>query len=304
MCNRNEYHIEDDFYEKVEDPNYLKHTLYGDTDSLFIHIPYDEPDILKRIQMVNKTAKDINKLIVDFTTGYILPRCGFSPQYNHTNFKEEMIIDAMIFLDVKKTYAYRQLTKEAVVNENGELIEGKILSKPKVKKTSNLGVKSDTVAITKKIINSMLDLALERSLTSKERCDKAIEKIGEIRQEFINATNEMKFDLVGVPTKWGKKESIINSMILYNLAIENVFQPSSPGYFFYCKFKNKKKIESLKYEFDYNKLNGIVFPYKYDSELIIQKMKEYEIELDLEEQWEKTIYNTTCSRLFEILSNS
>lgn len=266
------------------------------TDSLYIQIPYCPEDTIEKIKVVNKTANDINDLIVNYNKSYLLPRCGFSPNENQTFFKEEMILDVIIMLDVKKAYAYRQLTAEAEVDpETNKLIKGKIFSKPKITKKSGLGVKSDTILMTKLIMNDLIDISLDIG-TNAEKYNKVIESVGSFHKLFMENLKNFKISSIGVPVRWQKKLYVNHAMKLYNAIIEPVFQFLSPGYFVYCKFNNMQLIKNTKVDLPFEKLNALVFPHKFDSELVLDMMKKYQIEIDYETQWTK-ILNKTCHSL-------
>ena len=64
--------------------------LVHNTDSLFIEIPCRPESSIEKVKLVNQTSKEINDLIVGYNRDYLLPRCGFSPDRNETNFKEEI----------------------------------------------------------------------------------------------------------------------------------------------------------------------------------------------------------------------
>lgn len=66
----------------------VDNVLVHNTDSLFIEIPSKPDNVLDKVKIVNKASKDINELIVNYNTDYLLPRCGFSSDRNETNFKE------------------------------------------------------------------------------------------------------------------------------------------------------------------------------------------------------------------------
>ena len=63
--------------------------IVHNTDSLFIQIPQKPEEMVDKVKLVHKTSVNINDLIVGYNKGYLLPRCGFSPERNETKFKEE-----------------------------------------------------------------------------------------------------------------------------------------------------------------------------------------------------------------------
>ncbi len=274
------------------------------TDSIFIHFKEDcKDDVKKMVSIVHKTSEDINKLVVDYNQLYLLPRCGYSPNQNQTFFKEELVLDTIMFLDVKKTYAYRLRAKEAKVNENNELVGGKILDEPEIVPTSNLGVKTNTIKLTNEILDSLLKIALDKNIDPKERIKLASDSINKTYTEFKKQVESFEFKNIADPVKMGKVLYVKYSMELYNTIIEPVFENTSAGFFIYCKFGDKNKLNNLNMNFDLEKLTGITVPYEFDKEKIISAFKEYSISIDIEKQWEK-ILSTTCHRVIDLFKQS
>lgn len=296
--------IEKNFYEKVEDDNFLTHVLYSDTDSCYIKISDKIPDnIFETIKLVHSTAGKINDLIKSYVMNYSMPRCGYDSSHNQTSFKEEIIIDAMIFSDIKKAYAYRQLTSEAVVDENNKLIKGQIFKEGKIKTKSNMGVKTNDARITKTILDSFISTLLTDK--TKEEKRKILNQIvGEQLKIFKERSSTFDFEYVGLPAKWRDNAHIISSMKFYNAICGNEFQYGTSGYFYYINIRNLDKIKKL--DLDIKKienLNGISVPYKFNPELLKEKMEEYQFSLNVDLQW-GTVYNTTCNRLYELVKNN
>ena len=59
-------------------------------------------DDLEMTLKMNKVLTDVNDLIVDYTKNTLMPRCGFESDRCETNFKGEMLIDSILFIDVKR----------------------------------------------------------------------------------------------------------------------------------------------------------------------------------------------------------
>lgn len=290
-----------DWYNLCENPSYLKNIIYGDTDSLFIFVDETTTDVRKMVKIARLISLDVNKKIIDFTSNYILPTLGYDGKYNQTSFKEEMVMDACIFLDIKKTYAYRLLAKEAVVDENDNLIKGRIFETPKIVPTSNLGIKTNVLKITNELLGELLEIALNSKFKASERLKKASLVIKNIEDKFIKMAEEFELLEVALPCKWNKTNNFIYGMKLYNKIIENKFDYGSTGLFFYCKFKNISKIKDLNLNIDkLENLNGIAIPYEYDKEILKQTLKKYDIELDIEKQIEANVKTKTVMRLLEL----
>ena len=141
--------LPDNFYKLVEQKGFLKNILYGDTDSIFISIPFQNADALSvedRWKLAEHNAGKINELIIEYVTKTLLPRGNINPKFNRTFFKTEMLIDNALFLDVKKNYAYKLSCKEGVV-----------LDPPKVKYTGIQVVKSDAAKLTQNLLKDMIE---------------------------------------------------------------------------------------------------------------------------------------------------
>lgn len=292
--------IEKDYYNLVERPNYLKHILYGDTDSIFIKIPDNSDNVYDKIRKMNKVLTDVNNLIVDYTKNELMVRCGYNPSRCETNFKGEMLIDSILFIDVKKSYAYKQIAAEADVNENNELVSGKIFKEPIIVKRSTLGLKGDTIALTKDIMSDIINISFDDTLTKDEKLKKVYKDLGDFNKKFKESINKLNIKYVGSPVRWQKKDYVIYGMKLYNAIVEPVFQYLSPGYSVQCKFNSLSKIKSLGINIPVEKMNMFVFPAELDVEKTNEALRKYEIEIDVETQWSK-VFNTVCERLLNNL---
>lgn len=292
--------IEKDFYNKVEDPNYLKHILYGDTDSIFIQIPDQSDNIYDKIRKMNTVLTDVNNLIVDYSKNELMPRCGFDPSRCETNFKGEMLIDSIIFIDVKKSYAYKQIAAEADVNDKNELIGGKIFKEPLIVKRSTLGLKGDTIPLTKDIMNDIINISFNDELNKNEKRNTIFKNLGVFNNKFKNAIKNLDIKLIGAPVRWQKKDYVIYGMKLFNSIVEPTFQYLSPGYAVQCKFNSLSKLKKLNLDFNVEKLTMFVFPPTFDVDNVKKAMSDYEIEIDQDVQWNK-VFNTVCERLLNNL---
>lgn len=272
--------------------------IVHNTDSLFIQIPdKSSKTIYDKIRKMNKVLIDINDLIADYTKKELMPRCGFDPKYCETNFKGEMLIDTILFIDVKKSYAYRQIAAEADVNDKNEIISGKILDPPEITKRSTLGVKGDMIQLTKDIMQDIIDISF-LNIPAHNKYKLINEKIGGHYKKFTDAIKALDIKTVGFPARWQKKIYVNNSMKLYNKIIEPVFQYLSFGYAVYCNFSSLQTFKNLDLDFPIEKVKMMVFPPKFDVNLVKQKMDEYGITLNPEEQWNK-VYNVVCHRLMD-----
>ena len=262
------------------------------TDSLFVKIPYkgaENKTAEERWKITQKGASLINGSIIKYYNEWLLPRSNISIEHNKTDFKPELTILIILFLSVKKNYAYLYDVKE-----------GEIYNTPKLKKTSNLGIKSDMSIMTRNLLDDLLaKISLNTNITNKYEACVNIYK--SYREKYIELINQYDFGDISIPGKWGKKALMFNGMKLYNFMVgKDVFSFGSAGKFVYCIFKNKSLLDNsgvLQKD-----MNGLCFPYAYDKDLLRRKMVDYGITIDIETQWNK-IFTTTCERVFEILKN-
>jgi hypothetical protein len=285
--------LNDGFYKKVEDPKYLKNILYGDTDSLFLCIPTKtsakQMSIDEIIKISKDTGKNINDLIQQYMVKYLFPKANIDPNFNKTQFKNEMIMSSIMFLDVKKQYAYKLLVKEGVV-----------LTEPETKYTGIQIVRTNTAKITSKLLREMIeDVILNPQITRKQRIPKLIELVDAKHKVFNDFADACDFTEIGIPCKWQKQDQHIMGMKLYNFIMEKeTFNLGSSGRFIYCKFHDTRTLNLS--GIDTDKLNGIVVPYSYDKDKLRDAMAKYKIIIDRQTQWD-TLYSKTCQRLTELV---
>jgi hypothetical protein len=260
------------------------------TDSIFIKIPYkgaENKSPKERWKITEFGASLINNSIAKYYNDWLLPRSNISIEHNKTDFKPELVILAIIFLHVKKNYAYLYDVKE-----------GEIYEKPKVKKTSNLGIKSDMTELTRKLLDDLIvKISLNMDIMNKhEAC---MEIVKEYRMRYIELIKKFDYGDIGIPGKWGKKALMYNGMKIYNYMNEKeVFSFGSAGKFIYCLFKNKDIFNDSGVL--HKDMNGICFPYTYDVDLLRRKMEKFGLSIDVEMHWNK-IFSTTCERVLDVL---
>lgn len=282
--------LPENFYKLVEQPGFLKSILYGDTDSIFLSIPMKDAakaSTEERWKLAESSAQEINKLIVDFVSNTLLPKCNIDPQHNKTFFKTEMLIDSAMFLDVKKNYAYTLACKE-----------GKIINPPKPKYTGIQVVKSDAAKMTQELLKAMIEkVMLNPEIKRIDRIKELSAIVQQFYNQFIENVKEYKFHDIGFPGKWSKKELFINGMKIYNYLIQDeVFNLGSSARFLYCNFNDHNIIKKSVGEM---KSPGICVPYEYDLNFIKNKMEEAQIFVDQKLHWDK-LFTTTCHRVIDL----
>ena len=272
-------------------------------DSLFIEIPDNSPNIYGKIRKMNKVLIDVNDLIKSYTKNDLMPRCGYESKYCETNFKGELLIDLILFIDKKKSYAYKQIAQEADVDDNNNLISGKILDPPKIVKRSTLGLKGDTIPLTKKIMQDIIDISFEPKTTIQQKYHILLQKYKQWYQDLKEAIDNLDIKLIASPVKWQKQVHIVNAMKFYNQFFEQVFEPLVPGLATTCKFLSLQSIKKLDPCIDVTKMKHFVFPTNFNKEFVKEKMDKLGIYIDIEEQWKK-INNTVCESLISNIKDN
>jgi len=259
--------------------------LVHNTDSIFYVIPTNDPDKKTPEELWDiamETSEAINNLIIDYTKTTLLPRCNINPDENQTFFKTELLMSALMLLDVKKNYAYKLLVKE-----------GNVLEKPEVSYTGIQVVKSNTAKFTQNLLKEMIEsIVLNEKIPNEDKKDYIVKIIDKYHAHIETLIKDFQFVEIGIPGKWAKNKLIINGMKLYNQIMnEEVFTPLSAGRFVYCKFgKNFGK-----------DVNGICVPYSYDEEVLKEKFEINKIIVDKNKQWE-TLLTTTCHRVIGLVN--
>ena len=259
--------------------------LVHNTDSVYVVIPVDDVDnmsIEERVEIAEKVAGEINRIIEKFLKEDLLPRSNIKPKHNQTFFKTELLIESIMFLDVKKQYAFLPLAEE-----------GNIIKNRNIDYTGIQIVKSDAAKFTQDLLIDMIEkVVLNSDVKKKDRPAELLKVYNGFRQRFINACQNYDTNDIGFPGKWGKKDMFINGMKLYNhIMSKQIFTRGSAGKFVYCdlsKFRSD--------DIDISKTNGVVFPLEYDKDEAIRKLNEHNIQIDVKTQWNKLI-TTTCHRV-------
>ena len=282
------------YYDEVEKPGFLKHILYGDTDSLFILIPVKNSEKLstvEKLKISDKVSEDINNAVTKYLNDYFLPKSNISPEQNSTYFKAELLIDSIAFLDVKKTYAYKLLASK-----------GQIFDKPNIEYTGIQVVRSNAAKLTQDLLREIIEnIILNEEVQVKEKLTKTTNIVNDFHQKFINCIENLDLIDICVPGKWSKADLFINGMTLYNFIMKKeIFSIGSAGYFIYCTFKNLKIFQDSK--LDMTKVKGIVIPRAYDKLLLDKKLEEYQITIDIQQQWD-TLYSTTVDRIVNLIKS-
>jgi len=240
------------YYDEVERPGMLKHILYSDTDSIFIVIPAKDADKMtteEKMKIANEASEGINRAITKYLNEYFLPKSNISIDRNATYFKSEMLLEAIMFLDVKKNYAYKIIAKK-----------GKIFEKPEIEYTGIQVVRSNAAKITQDMLREIIEgVVLNDQINSKDRLPKVSEIVTNTHTKFIENIDNLDLAEISIPGKWSKADQYINGMSLYNFIMKKeIFSMGSAGNFIYCIFRNPKLFQGS--NLDMNKTKGIVIP--------------------------------------------
>lgn len=301
-----QYSINPNFWDDVEKK--LDNILYGDTDSIFLGIKEIVPkDTKEAVTEAEKVSNEINNVLADYKDNYLLPKLNIDPQYNKTDFKNELTAESIFFLDVKKNYAFKQTSKE-----------GKILDPPEFEYTGIPIVKTDAAKYSQDLLRTLIEeIVLSNIQNKKEKLKDTLKHFYEKLQSEIQ---DYKFDYIGIPTKWGitnyKKEPTgIVSMRLYNTIVENiVFKPSTSGWRFPIKLNNiqilNERIDKLRNTNEYflrdeksSVFNFLCIPYNYDKNKLKEKMEELDIAVDFEE-FNNKLFIKTVERIIQIIKEN
>lgn len=268
--------------------------LVHNTDSLFISIPIKDSEKLttqEKLKISDKVSEDINNAVTKYLNSYFLPKSNISPDQNATYFKSEMLMDAIMFLDVKKTYAYKLLASK-----------GQIFDKPSIEYTGIQVVRSNAAKLTQDLLREIIEnIILNEEVPVKEKLTRTTNIVNDFHQKFIECIENLDIIDICIPGKWSKADLFINGMTLYNFIMKKeIFSMGSAGYFIYCTFKNPKIFQDSK--LDMTKVKGIVIPRAYDKILLDKKLEEYQINIDSQQQWD-TLYSTTVNRIVNLIKS-
>jgi hypothetical protein len=202
-----------------------------------------------------------------------------------------MLMDAIMFLDVKKTYAYKLLASK-----------GQIFDKPSIEYTGIQVVRSNAAKLTQDLLREIIEnIILNEKVSIKEKLTLATNIVNDFHQKFISYIENLELVDICIPGKWSKADQFINGMMMYNFIMKKeIFSMGSSGYFMYCTFRNIKLFQDSK--LDMTKVKGIVIPRAYDKILLDKKLEEYQISIDKQQQWD-TLYSTTVDRIVNLIKS-
>lgn len=286
------FKIDPNFWDDVEDATKLKYVVYGDTDSLYTNIPSIKyKDSKDATEQATKIAVEINDIILKLLNEFLLPKMGVDKKYNKTYFKIESVISQMMFLDIKKNYAYKELSKK-----------GRIYDQPKIEYTGIPVVRSDYSKFAQEFIRRLIeDIALTES-------DNKLELLNDLAKNMyervIRDSEDLEFHFIGTPGRWKegsyKKETFtLIGMRLYNTIYEEeIFRPGLNGLSipiditnisdFLEKINNtKNKSKLFLNNVSTSNITYLVVPTNYNKEDLKEKIEYYNLKIDFQSIWEK-----------------
>jgi hypothetical protein len=262
--------------------------LVHNTDSLFLTIPNKEQiEKDKKWDIISEHTRNINNLIIE-KTNEIMTMQNLDSKYNKTNFKSEMLMSDICFLG-KKTYCYKLENQEGV-----------IVNPPKIKYKGIPVIKSDSSKFSQDLLKEMFEnVVLNSDIKFNNKYEALLDLIKKFRNKFEEDINKYDFNYISIPTKWGKKENIINGMTIYNYIMnEEIFTPGSSGKYLYVNFFNHSKIKIEK-KIDFLKHDILVVPFKYDINKLKDIMNQFNIQLNIEKQFD-TIFVRAAEKLLDL----
>lgn len=223
-------------YDELAEGN-LDNIIYGDTDSIFLHVEQYAIKYCKEkfnedfskltedriIEIINEIIKFVtdkinNTYLVDFSSVF-----GIKKNHNRMTFKSEITASVTYFLNVKKKYALKVVSVEGV----------------KVKKYDLKGLetrRSDYSIFSKKLVGDIIyDYILEKKTLSEivqfvvAKKEEAIELIRKGSPDVATPKSFSKTleDYKGMPGH-------IKAMLFYNALVgKEEFRSGSKGYLFY-----------------------------------------------------------------------
>jgi len=310
------------FFMDVEKDNNIPNILYSDTDSLFVFIDnytrilergwdLSKPEIVKKVyeDFIKPLAIEINDYLKQRWQGEVLNYCNVSPEWNTLDFKTEIVMDAIAFIDAKKRYFVNMLMDDKVLYDP-----------PKVKITGFEVVRSDAAPFTKEL---QMDI-IQTFIDYRREIEKLPAVYIERKMYWVNRYNESVRELnlkyIGIPSSWSKanykkEPAYVLAAKFWNTIFKDELRPGKKSYRLSIKITNplklkkrideilktKKKTELSGYQLKEiftmknplqwikEKINVIFVPPGIKPKFLLDKLKEVGIEIDFQTQREKVL---------------
>jgi len=310
--------IAEDFYHSVENHNTVPNILYGDTDSLFIFLTeyaallekgYDlekNEDVEKLYNdIIQPLSKNINKYLFEKWQNEVLNILNVSEEWNTLDFKTEILMDAIAFIDAKKRYFVNMLKDDKVT-----------YNPPKIKITGFELVRSDAAQFTKDMQLDIIKTFIQYRKNPNEIPLKYSERKIYWNRYYDKKKEELDLKYLGIPSSWSKSDykkepTYVLAARFWNTFVKDELRPGKKSYRFSIKIINpvklEKKIDEIKrtkkqlndfqlkeiytlknpLKWIREKINVIFVPPGIEPELLVSKLRELGIELDFDEQKRK-----------------
>ena len=286
------------------------------TDSIFINIPLEEDQdksVEALVSISGNIANEINDNIKRTNDGYILPKLGADPARSETFFKTELVGDSIMFLDIKKNYAYRMLADN-----------GKILEDPEFVYKGIPVVRTNVAYLSKQLIRKLVEeIALNPDMDQTQINKKIAEVASWLWKETQDCINNNQFDKFATPSKWAgtdykKPPFNVISMKMYNaLAQDDVFKPLTSGLIFPAKVNTSKLSMAIteasrnpsrtKLWMDAMGLSSDIkhfcIPHEYNPKVVRELMKKGGITIDPKEVY-SSMYGKVAQRIKDTIIGS
>jgi DNA polymerase elongation subunit (family B) len=256
-------------------------------------------------EFIQPLAKEINEYLKNRWQEEVLNYCNVEPEYNTLDFKSEIVMDAIAFIDAKKRYFVNMLMDDKV-----------LYNPPKVKITGFELVRSDAPPFTKDMQYDVIKTFIDY----RKRIEEIPYKFIELKQKwdkiYWEKVDELNLKYLGIPSSWSKKNykqepTYVIAARFWNTFIKDELRPGKKSYRFSIKIINPIKLEKkikeiisqrkqlndfqLKEIYEIKnpvkwikeKINVIFAPPGIEPQYLIKKLKELGIELDYEEQRKK-----------------
>lgn len=300
----------DDWVYDLEVPDTHNFIINGflvhNTDSLFVHLPsLNSENIEESINKSAEIATNINNLITNYLNTTLLPKLNVQPIHNYTEFKNEFTCNAIMFLDVKKNYAYSMTSKE-----------GRIFNPASIEYTGIPIVRTNVNEFSKELLRDLIEKIILNKNISKQNVMQELNKLAQEKNDYLaEQIKNGNFKYFATPAKWSdgdyiKDPSTVIGMRLYNTLMgKEIFKPLSSSLQIPIDISNFEKIKSLDFTMKYglnseqlNILNYICLPYNYNSEEVFELFKKFNISIT-NNLWAKLTEATTIQKVVELIKD-
>ena len=294
----NEEFIPHNFFDLIDKGEFVDNIPAGDTDSVYLYVEdldFTKISLEDIVKAAEELGDEINLIISDFNVNFLLSKLNIEKQYDFTDFKNELVADSFMTLNVKKNYAYREL----IFDKNS----GKFIWKIKYKGIPV--IRSDYSEAAKDFISRLMnDVVFNDELLNNRNL--MLEKSNIILNDIIDnviqkSIDSYDFSLIGKPCKWntGYKKGNENphqvlSGKLFNTILDDIIlTPMSAFRYIPINIENEEKyrinISKLLDKNEYyissdiklKQINNLGIPFDFkNTDLLKEKMNKFSIKPD------------------------